>query len=284
MIALTAGDWSATVLPSLGGALLSLDHAGRPVLRRTPPGTSDILQTACFPLLPYANRIADAQFVFGGRTVHLPVLDQFRPHALHGDGWLRPWTLDASDGASATLRLSGGGDHWPWPWSASQQISLDSDGLRISLSLTNEADEAAPAGLGLHPYFHRPPDARLTLGADGVWLTDAREIPERLADPDALADWSDGRALADAPFVDHAYAQWTGVATLEGGGRRVTMSASDLCRWAQVYAPRGEDFLCVEPVTHRPDALNAPRGEATGLQVLQPGQQMSIRMLITAGA
>lgn len=283
MIVLSAGGWSATVLPALGGAILSLDLAGRPVFRPTPPGSDDILQTACFPLVPYANRIADGRFSFGGREVTLPVLAQFAPHALHGDGWLRPWAVDAVDETSVTMRLSGGGDHWPWAWTAVQTIRLSEAGLEVELSATNDADEPAPMGLGLHPYFHRAPDTRLTLAAEGVWLTDARQIPHRLARPAELADWSHGLDLSDAPFVDHAYAGWDGRATISGGGLTTTLTASDTARWTQVYAPKGEAFLCVEPVTHRPDALNAPTAEAAGLAVLQPGESLSVGMAVTAG-
>jgi aldose 1-epimerase len=280
VIRLESGDWSATVLPSLGGALLNLDYAGQPVLRPTQPGTTDILQTACFPLVPYANRIAGGHFEFGGRAVDLPVQDRFSPHALHGDGWLRAWSVEKAGEGHAVLRLSGGGDHWPWPWRADQTLKLDEEGLRVTLSVTNLAEEVAPVGLGLHPYFHRSEDARLTLKTGGVWLTDESQIPARLAEPAALVDWSSGRDLTGAPFVDHAYADWSRKAWIDGAGRRVEMTASEACRWVQVYAPHDENFLCVEPVTHRPDALNAPPGEATGMTTLQPGQALTIWMRI----
>jgi aldose 1-epimerase len=90
VIRLAAGGWSATIRPELGGAVLGLDWRGHPVLRPTPDGSNDILETACFPLVPYANRIAGGRFAFGGHRVALPVPERFAPHALHGDGWLRP--------------------------------------------------------------------------------------------------------------------------------------------------------------------------------------------------
>lgn len=280
MIRLTAGGWSATIRPELGGAILGLDWRGHPVLRPTPDGSNDILETACFPLVPYANRIAGGRFAFGGHRVALPVPERFAPHALHGDGWLRPWTVEAVDEASVRMTLAGGGDHWPWCWTAVQTLSLGEAGLRIDLVMTNDSDEPAPAGLGLHPYFARATDARLTLVSEAVWLTDAGQIPDRTAPPTAVVDWSAGRALAGAPFVDHAYAGWPGRAKIDGDGRRVTLTASDTCRWVQVYAPPGADFLCVEPVTHRPDALNAPAGEGAGVTVLASGESLSMWLTI----
>lgn len=281
-IRLTAGDWICELRPELGGAITSLSLGGRPVLRPTPETASAILETACFPLVPYANRIADAGFQFQGRTVALPVLEAFAPHALHGDGWLKPWSVTAQGHDHATMRLDwiGNAEGWPWSWSAEQTVRLSEAGLRIDLTTTNTDQAAQPMGLGLHPYFTRADDARLQLAATAVWLTDDREVPHRLAAPRELIDWSEGVVLAEAPFVDHAYAGWTGPARLATGGRTVLVDASHNAGWAQVYAPRGETFVCVEPVTHRPDAVHAPSDEATGLVVLEPGQSLTMSMTI----
>lgn len=290
VVRLRAGDWRASLTPGLGGAILDLSLHGRSVLRPTPKGATDLLETACFPLVPYANRIADARFVFEGREVRLTALDRFAPHAHHGDGWLKPWAVEAVDDASADLRLDwsdqaaaqAGG--WPWPWRARQAVRLTDQGLEISLSVTNTGDTVMPAGLGLHPYFPRHPDTRLRLSATGVWLTDARGIPERLAAPDAVADWGDGLALAEAPFVDHAYAGWTGEALLDGDGHRIVLNGGAGADWVQVYTPVGADFFCVEPVTHRPDILNGASGEAGGLARLAPGEHLTLVMRLTAEA
>lgn len=288
MILLEAGDWRATLAPERGGAVLSLDWRGQPVFRPTPGGATDILETACFPLVPYANRIADGRFVFEGRSVQLPVLDRFAPHAIHGEGWLRSWTVESQTANRVEMVLDSSpkadadAHGWPWPWRASQTVELADQGLTIILSVTNTGDAVMPTGLGLHPYFHRFADSRLTLSAEGVWLTDAREIPERLAAVQSITDWSDGLALADAPFVDHAYAGWTGEAVVDGGGHRVTLRAETLARWTQIYAPADGDFFCIEPVTHRPDAHNAPDSEDCGLVCLEPGKALSMSLKIGA--
>lgn len=287
MIRLEVGEWRATLLPAMGGSVSSLDWRGAPVFRPTPEGAQDILQTACFPLVPYANRIADARFTFEGRPVELEVLDRFAPHALHGDGWLSPWTVEteATDRVEMTLNwpgsASGEARGWPWPWRARQVFTLTDQGLEIMLSVTNTGEAAMPAGLGLHPYFHKAADARLILSATGVWLTDETQIPVRLEEPEKVADLSAGLNLAEAPFIDHAYAGWTGVATLEGDGRRVVLRGCHRTRWAQVYSPADADFFCVEPVTHRPDALNATGEEQSGVVRLAPGEELAIIMSVS---
>lgn len=284
-LVLVAGDWWVEVRPELGGAITALTHAGAPVLRPTPPGTAEVLETGCFPLVPYANRIAGGRFSFEGREVRLPVLPRFAPHALHGDGWLQPWTVEALTSTRISLGLvwtgARDGAGWPWRYRAVQTLQLDADGLTVDLSLTNDDATDMPGGVGLHPYFVRADDARLTLAASGVWRTDATLIPEALVAPGEVVDFAGGAALAGLPLVDHAYEGWGGEARLDGGGRTLVLQADPGARRVQVYAPPGEPFVCVEPVSHRPDAVNAPAGEASGLRVLAPGETMSLRMRVS---
>jgi len=289
MILLEAGDWRAILAPDMGGAMLSLEWQERAVFRPTPDDATDILQTACFPLVPYANRIANGRFVFEGRSVGLPVLEKFAPHAIHGEGWMQPWTIQSrsSDVVAMTLDWQGEPASWPWPWRAKQIVSLSDAGLEIELCVTNSGGEIMPAGLGLHPYFHRHSDSRLALTASGVLATNALELPDRFVPPADLVDWSSGLALAKAPFVDHAYGGWNGVARIMGGGCDVVMRASPSAAWAQVYAPADADFFCVEPVTHCPDAFKGPASwgsSANGLVALQPGETLALHMTVSASA
>jgi len=278
---LSCGDWRLTLRPDLGGSVEALTWGDVPILRPTPPGTRDILQTACFPLVPYANRIMGGGFAFDGRDVRLPVLDAFAPHALHGDGWLAPWRVGAQAADSATLIHDHVSGAWPWAYRATQTFTLSEAGLRMDLSLRNGADEPAPAGLGLHPYFPRGAATRLTLCADGAWDATSPDVPWRPIVAGDAMDWSGGRRVEDAPFIDHAYSGWDGCAHLDQGDHAVRIAASDNCPIAQVYAPTGADFLCVEAVTHRPDALNGAPGERGAMAVLQPGETLAISLSLS---
>ncbi|MBX9617136.1 MAG: aldose 1-epimerase [Caulobacteraceae bacterium] len=284
MITLSRGDWAAEIRPRSGGALTRLTWRGEDVLRPTPPGVDDPLQTACFPLVPWANRIAAARFAWEGLTVELEPTPGFAPHALHGTGWHRPWGVAAADGASAVLTLEQPRSDWPWAWTAEQRFTLDGAGLSIGLSVTNADQRPMPAGLGLHPYFVRRPGTRVSFEASGVWTVDEALIPVDLAEPDAVFDWCDGPDVEAAPFVDHAYAGWDGVARLTDADRTVTLRGSANASVLHVFAPAGGDFVCLEPVTHPPDALNAPAGEETGLVRLEPGQTSAMSLTITAEA
>lgn len=279
MIALSAGDWAAEVLPGLGGSIGRLDWRGQPVFRPSPERPSDPLETGCFPLVPYANRIARGRFRWSGREIDLGPTPGFEPHALHGQAWRAPWTVVDRDARSVRLNLGMVAALWPWAWRAEQVIRLDEDGLRIDLSLTNADETPMPGGLGLHPYFATGALDRVRLTAPSVWIGESL-IPERLVPAAAVTDWSGGVARGSAPFVDNAYEGWAGVAEIIGADRTIHLSspASRL----HVYAPVAHAFIALEPVTHRPDALNGGSGEPDGPTVLAPGETMSLSLRVTA--
>ncbi len=283
MIRLEHGDWCLALRPDLGASITSLTWRGRDILRPATKNADSPLQAGCFPLIPYANRIDRGVFEFGGRRFVLPATPRFYPHAQHGLAWLCAWSVrgtgpDTVDLALAAERCA----DWPWAWTAEHRMRLDDRGLEATVSLTNEDRRPMPAGLGLHPYFAMTPDTVLTARAAEVWLNGPDQIPLRLARPSAVVDWDAGVALGSAPFVDNAYGGWTGSARLDHGDVSVTITASSNARWLQIYAPRGEAYVCAEPMTHRPNALNAGAFEDAGQVTLEPGQSLVLTMRIAA--
>lgn len=279
MIALDAAGWRLEVLPELGGSIGRLAFEGDDILRAAPSEPASVLDTACFPLVPFANRVAGAAFTFGGREHRLKTLPQFHPHALHGDAWLEPWTVTGEYERSLTLQYRSG-EGWPWPYVARQTITLDRRRMEIDLQLTNAGATAMPAGLGLHPYFPRRAATRLSFSAANVWLGDPGGIPQAIGPAGELVDFARSVPLADAPFLDHCYAAWRGEALIADPTRTIAITATANASWAHLFIPPDADFFCFEPVTHRPDALNAPEDEDSGLAILRPGESMAMGMTI----
>jgi aldose 1-epimerase len=259
-LALAGAGWELELLPALGGAIGALRYRHEDVLRPTPDGATDPLQTACFPLVPYANRIAGGRFSFAGRDVQLPLNFGDHPSSLHGVGWQRAWTVVESSADRAVLAQNhDGGDGWPWAWHAEQRFELDEGGLSVTLTLANKAREPMPAGIGLHPYFAIQPGTLLRLNAARAWLTDENQIPNEPVAADHFGDWAAGASISEAGFIDHCYEGWDGLATLERSGRIVRVSAKG-ARDLHLYHPRGESFCCLEPVSQLPDAFNRADG------------------------
>ncbi|MDB5703317.1 MAG: Aldose epimerase family protein [Sphingomonas bacterium] len=276
MVTLAGAGWELGLLPALGGAIGSLRYRGEDILRPTPGGAADPLDSACFPLIPYANRIAGGRFSFGGRTIRLPLNFGDHPNSLHGMAWQRAWTVAETRPDRARLEHRHGGDGWPWRYCAEQLFELGEDGLRVTLTLTNKSSEAMPAGIGLHPYFAIRPGTLLRLNAARVWLTDQNQIPTQPVAVDHFGDWAAGASIADAGFIDHSYEQWDGLATLDRGDRIIRLSAEG-ARDLHLFHPLGESFCCLEPVSHLPDAFNRP---GAVFDLLPPGGALTLTMRI----
>lgn len=276
------GDMECLLCPDKGGSIARLTFHGPDgpveVLR---PATGWALQNGsavdmgCFPLVPFSNRIAAGRFDFDGRTVALPLNMGGCPHAIHGDGWQAPWSVAERTDSAARLVLDHGGQGWPWRYRAVQDIALDDDGLTIVLDLTNEDDRPMPAGIGLHPYFPKPLGTRLSARVGGVWMNDATLLPmDRAVLPE---EWRfpDG-VVMDRTVLDNGFTGWDGHATLDwpSRGLRLTVTTDGPFGHLVIYAPPGEDYLCVEPVSHMTDAVNRGQEADAGLRVLAPGESL----------
>ncbi|WP_291845072.1 aldose 1-epimerase [Maricaulis sp.] len=277
MLRLVQAGYELELCPQLGGAVTALRWQGRNILRSTPAKACDVLATASFPLIPFANRIADARFDWQGVAIHLPVLPGFEPHALHGDGWQSPWSLIDRDEDEIVLGLDHPASAWPWHWSARQRFSLSETGLEMVLSLTNLDSTDMPAGLGFHPYFAISGDRTIRFRSDHVWLARDDMIPVQRTTPGRIGDFCHGLQACGRKLIDHCYSGWDGRALVTCEAGPVRVSASPDARHLHVFIPPGEDFACLEPVTHRPDVINGPAGE---MPALAPGDTRSITMRI----
>lgn len=273
---LAAHGWEIELLAAIGGAIGALRHRGRDILRPAAPRTGDPLETACFPLVPYANRIADARFDFGGQCIGLPLNFGDHPHSLHGVGWQSEWALDVVDAATAVLHHTHDGDErWPWPYRCEQRIALAPGRATIGLTVTNLAEETAPVGLGLHPYFPRDAATRLTVRSDRLWLADPTMLPTEPVSADRFGDWSEAAGVDGDELIDNAYEGWDGAALIEQAWGRVRIEARGASAF-HLYRPPGVDFFCFEPVSHLPDAIN--RG---GMPMVARGETVALEMTLT---
>ncbi|OLC65303.1 MAG: hypothetical protein AUH79_07755, partial [Betaproteobacteria bacterium 13_1_40CM_4_64_4] len=239
-----------------------------------------------------SNRIADATLRWDGKAYPLRRYLPGEPHAIHGNGWRRAWTVVERAPTRATLELvhDAAGDNaseWPFPYQARQSFDLAADALTLTMTILNTGDAPFPFGLGWHPFF--PRDAATIFGfvASGVWQTDPTLLPTRL-DP-IPPEWNFGapRPIA-ATKLDNCFTGWRPPATLcwPDRGLRAAISADAACQYLVVFIPPDCDYLAVEPVTHMTDAFNrAAAGRPdTGTRLLAPGATFSCTMQIRVTA
>ena len=296
MLTLRRDHHEVVLCPEIGGSIAGFRSQidGRVVdwLRPADPAAlarGDATGFACFPLVPYSNRIRDGRFTFEGREIRLPRNFGDHPHSIHGHGWQAPWQVAEAAADAAVMEYRHRADDWPFDYTARQHVRLDDEGLTVTLELVNRGDGAMPAGLGLHPYFPRTPETQVLAEVSELWRVDAEVMPLARVRPEGAGDPSRG-VFADRVALDNVYTGWDGRATIEWPERRakLDMTAFEPASRAPLgflvlFTPAGEDFFCVEPVSHCTDAFNmAAAGAAdTGLRVLAPGESFEVRVKFT---
>jgi aldose 1-epimerase len=288
---LAFGAWTAEVSPAIGGAILSFAHAGVPILRPTPDEAveaRDVRRAACYPLIPYANRIANGRFVFQGVAYQLALNTPGSPHPLHGVGLHRAWQTEQAEASACEIALQHrpvGADaaDWPFAFDARQRFELGARGLTVRITLANTGDRDASAGFGLHSYFPRRPGERLAFRAGGAWTNGPDLLP---AERQHGGDWdfSAGRPV-EGPPLDNDFFGWDGAARLSTPGSPDTLVRADAAfRSLRVYTPAERDYFAVEPVTHRADAINHPNDPFGAMAVLAPGETLAAEVSYGLGA
>ena len=284
MLTLRAGESSLALAPETGGALLGWTVGRLQVLRRALPDaivSGQVRGLAGFPLVPFANRIADGRFRWDGRDHQLDRNFGDHPHTIHGVGWQSAWTVRDASAAAAVLTLvhdarGQQARRWPFAFAAEQHIALTAQGLQVTLRVTNRHAGPAPAGLGLHPYFPRSSFGTLRFAAEGVWRNGPDSLPSRHVAVPAAWDHSGGRPIGRLA-LDQCFTGWDGAAHIEGHALGLTLQAGPATRYLQVYTPAGQDFFCVEPVSHMPDAINRA---AHPMRVLGPGESFAAEITV----
>ena len=280
-------DMVCELRPDLGGCIAGLWLGGVPILRSTPgEQLNTVRASGCYPLVPFSNRIAQAKLVWNG-TSH-PLVRNFNdePHAIHGVGWQRPWTvLDQTEHTALISYEHRPDSHWPFAFDVSQAFALQGHSLQISLSITNQSAQPAPVGLGWHPYFAKRAGSHIRFAATGLWEMGEDKLPTlRRAAPGLDADCKDLR-------IDNCFDGWDGLAYLNDDLLHTRIEAN--LQHLVVYTHADLDVVAIEPVSHVNNALHLSSHSATqlrgvdqadplGLRVAQPGESFGVQMTISA--
>jgi aldose 1-epimerase len=298
-IELRAGAARAVIAPAIGGSIAAFEFDGQPILRPTSGkalAEGAVRSFACFPLIPFSNRIADATLRWAGREYPLTRYVDAEPHAIHGNGWQRAWSVTRSDASSLAIVLEHDASgaralEWPFPYRARQRFDLAGDAqavrLTLELEIENTGSDAFPFGLGWHPYFARDHQTELGFAAGGVWHTDLLRLPTWFET--VPAQWNfDPPRPPGAAELDNCFVRWRPPATVRWPARKLIaeVAAAQVCDHLVVFVPPNpsgaKPFFALEPVTHMTDAFNrAGRDRDTGTRVLAPGACFSCTMGIS---
>jgi aldose 1-epimerase len=282
IITLESDKQRLQLAPRLGGGIAvwewQTEHGWAPLFRPWDGQSEDRYTFACFPLIPWSNRITQGGFEHNGVFHPIDPNRVGEPYPIHGDGWLQSWNVVEHAEDSVVLSLeSHECDGNPYSYIGTQRVTLLPDGLAIDLSVTHLGEESLPYGLGLHPYFMRNSATRLRSKASGVWLSGSDPIP--ISHSNELPPTWDYNQFAplEGPLIDNCFSGWDGKSVIDypNRGYSITMSMANCNGYSLMYRPPGLDYFCLEPITHPIDAFHMP-GQP-GLARLSAGQSLSLK-------
>lgn len=272
-------DLHTTWVPGAGMLGASLVHRGQEMLWQGDGvrGYAEQRKFMGIPFLhPWANRLDGFSYRAGGHDV---VLDPDSPLLLLDDNGLpihglltasRRWRMREASADDARARLSASLEFdrpellaaFPFPHRVQLEVELSSGALSVRATLINLGIEPLPVAFGFHPYIQMLGAPRrdwvVSFPVRHRLVLDERQIPTGAIEPvppvvGRVGDrtWDDAfeRVHRDSCFE------------LSAAGRTVKVDYADGFSVAQIFAPPGQDYLCVEPMTAPPDALRGPDDE-----------------------
>ncbi len=288
IIDLQEGALSARI-STTGGLLLDYSwmRDGRKIpLLRPANDDADALSSACYPLVPFGNRVRGNRFTFEGREHSLKPNRDWDPHYLHGDGWLAQWDALSSNDSTARITLRHRADGTPYSYEAQEGFVLTAEGLELHMRVENAGDEALPFGLGWHPFFPLTEGTTLLAKAERFWTETEGWLPGEPAEIPADLDFSQAAPLPQR-WINNGFEGWSGTARITWPETRTTLdlTADPIFRHAVLFLSDARfdpgfrrDYFCFEPMSHLANGHNLPGlGDLT---VLQPGESLegSIRL------
>lgn len=268
--------------PEYGGSVVTWDwmtaSGWTPLFRPWDGISGDRYTLACFPLVPWSNRMTDGGFEHDGVFYQIHANRTEEHYPIHGDGWLQSWTVGERGDNRIKLSLeSRGFDSSPYHYKSTETFLLLPDGLQIDLTVTHLGQKSLPYGLGLHPYFVRDKQTRLQFKSEGVWLSGEDPIPTELTTSFPPGwDYNAPSAL-EGPMIDNCYTGWNGKAVIEypDRGLLLSMIMPDCNGYTLFYRPPDRNYFCLEPITHPINAFHMP--EQPGLSYLSHGDSLALR-------
>lgn len=232
----------------------------------------DPTKSAFFAMLPWCNRLS-ANGVFGSDGFHaIDANWHTTSMPVHGCGWLSAWTVSeiGPDTAHLVLAVDQCG---PYRFTARIEISLTDLCLHIRATVVNQTGLTLPFGAGFHPYFPRRAGTLVQFRSDAQAGFDEDGLPTA---------FQAGQRSVRLDLHQHP-PQMTYNALFRGARdvtilqpsepRQVRLNFSEKLSFHQIWAPAGQPFFCIEPLTHAVDAFSSNVGAAD--HFLAAGESLS---------
>jgi aldose 1-epimerase len=259
-ITIRSGSSEATV--SLDGAhVASLLLDGEEVVK--PGDAAGQARGGIAVLVPYAGRIRDGRYTFGGRSFQLPVSRD--GHAIHGFAKDARWKLLREKTGSVTLGSRLRSAEYPSVLDARITYSVRHESFSTSCFVTNVGPRSCPFEAGFHPYFLARSWRIVTTGRAYRYALVDTYFPTGGRTLFSFEDVGAGTSLDDSFRV-------AGDVRLETEEHTLVMTRRRM-PYLIVYNGKSAEgkSVAVEPYSGLEDAYNS----GIGLVVLKPGESFS---------
>jgi aldose 1-epimerase len=292
-----AGETTLSVAPGVGNMAYEWMVRGRNFLHfpyQSPAEFAKQPRMCGVPFLaPWANRLDSDGFWANGKRYALnPALGNFRRDGnqkpIHGlvtfIGLWKVAEVKADENAAwVSSRLEFGRypdllAQFPFPHILTMTYRLRKGQVEVQTAIENQGAEPMPVAIGFHPYFrlHEVPRdewhvhlaARDHLVLSPQLIPTGEHKPVELADPYSLSAGQLDDVFSNLVRDPDGLARFT----VEGGRERITVAYGGKYTVAVVYAPRGQQFICFEPMSAVTNAFNLGHdGKYGELQSIAPG-------------
>lgn len=270
-ILLAAGDYRAHIV-TVGAGLAELTWQGQHLVIPHNPEEMPLAHLGKV-LIPWPNRIANGCYKHDGHEYRLPINEHSSQASIHGLLAWRDWQINdlTASKVSLTVFLP---PSYGYPFLLMSQViySLDATtGLSVEIISKNIGGQAAPYGVGIHPYLtcNLAPldDCVLQLPAQQVFAVDSQSNPTKLHSVDELdLDFSGLRNIGEKS-IDHTFKAESNPWEMQiiHQQQKLAVSLQSDQPWLQIYS--GEKLnrqgLAIEPMSCPPNAFNS------GIDVIQ---------------
>jgi aldose 1-epimerase len=245
-------------------------------------------------LAPFANRLDETAFYANGNRYAFDMtLGNVRgPIPIHGfvtttDQWQVVEARADSRSAWVTSRLEFARQpmwmkQWPFAHTILMTYRLQDGVLEVQTSIVNHSAEAMPVAIGFHPYYKLTDSPRdewtLSVGAKTHWLLAQNKLPTGETEPIEKIFPNPQAVSLRAADLDDDFddlirdPQGRATMSIAGKAQRLAFVLGPNYRSVVIWAPKGREFICVEPMTGMTNAINmAQKGHYKELQTIPPG-------------
>lgn len=274
MLALRFGDLCLDVAPNVGGSIAGFyiaRHNGRFDLMRPAlaSGTAKpaSIGMSMFPMVPFANCIRGNRFTLDGADYSVsPNMEGSRLN-FHGMGWMHPWIVQEQSPSHAILTLECSDS--PYSFKATQGFHLSDNALKVTTSLTNNAPNRMPFGMGQHPWFPRHVDGKIRFQSNSYLACDEGGLTTHRAKSEHGFDFSKWRE-PQRTYQNKCYENWAGLAEVywTKADVRLAINAEKMFKHLMFHVPASDpETFCLEPQTNAPCGFDTLDYSEVGLGI-----------------